>query len=53
VPGDHGAHGRFDGIARERSSQLWLTTHRAQAALGAVLALAVGGMAWLGSRNGA
>ena len=27
VPGDHGAHGRFDDTARTRSSQLWMTTH--------------------------
>lgn len=51
VPGDHGAHGRFDAISHRRSPQLWLTTHRAQAALGAVLALAAGGLAWLGSRR--
>ncbi len=53
VPGDHGAHGRFDAKARTRSSQLWLTTHRAQAALGAAVALAAGGIAWLGSRRAA
>jgi NADP-dependent 3-hydroxy acid dehydrogenase YdfG len=29
VPGDHGAHGRFDARSRRRSTQLWLTTHRA------------------------
>jgi NAD(P)-dependent dehydrogenase (short-subunit alcohol dehydrogenase family) len=51
VPGDHGAHGRFDDWARTRSPQLWLTTHRAQAALGAGLALAAGGIAWLTARN--
>jgi len=51
VPGDHGAHGRFDAISHRRSPQLWLTTHRAQAALGAALALAAGGLAWLGSRR--
>lgn len=50
VPGDHGAHGRFDGWARTSSPQLWLTTHRAQAALGAGLALAAGGLAWLAAR---
>ena len=27
VPGDHGAHGRFDDVARRHSSQLWMTTH--------------------------
>ena len=28
VPGDHGAHGRFDASARSFSWQLWATTHR-------------------------
>jgi NAD(P)-dependent dehydrogenase (short-subunit alcohol dehydrogenase family) len=28
LPGDHGAHGRFDARARATSVQLWLTTHR-------------------------
>lgn len=28
VPGDHGAHGRFDAEARRWSAQLWATTHR-------------------------
>ena len=28
VPGDHGAHGRFDAKARTHSSQLWVTKHR-------------------------
>jgi len=51
VPGDHGAHGRFDAVSHARSPQLWLTTHRAQAAFGAALALAAGGIAWLGSRR--
>ena len=51
VPGDHGAHGRFDDTARSRSPQLWLTTHRLQAALGAGLALVAGGAAWLASRS--
>ena len=41
VPGDHGAHGRFDAAARRRSSQLWATTHRGILALGpAALGLA-------------
>ena len=40
VPGDHGAHGRFDGRAAAWSGQHWLNTHRsiAAAALGFVLA---------------
>lgn len=28
LPGDHGAHGHFDGEARSHSPQLWLTEHR-------------------------
>jgi len=36
LPGDFGAHGRFDRLSRPRSVQLWLTTHRwLAAALGA------------------
>ncbi len=50
VPGDHGAHGRFDATARKRSSQLWLTTHRPQVALAAGFALAAGALAWLARR---
>jgi NAD(P)-dependent dehydrogenase (short-subunit alcohol dehydrogenase family) len=44
VPGDRGAHGRFDDKARARSPQLWATTHRRLLwALGG-LALAAGAM---------
>jgi len=28
VPGDHGAHGRFDARSKPYSTQLWLDTHR-------------------------
>ena len=28
VPGDHGAHGRFDARAVPRSLQLWVAKHR-------------------------
>ena len=28
VPGDHGAHGRFDGDANEHSAQSWAARHR-------------------------
>ncbi|WP_119155083.1 SDR family oxidoreductase [Caldimonas tepidiphila] len=46
VPGDAGAHGRFDAQARDWSPQFWLNTHRpAAAALGALAALLVGGVA--------
>ena len=41
LPGDHGAHGRFDDRAIERSTQLWMTTHRQG------LAVAAGGLAGL------
>ncbi len=39
LPGDRGAHGRFDEIASEWSPQLWASTHRT-ATLGALLAAA-------------
>lgn len=40
VPGDHGAHGSFDGLAHERSYQLQANMHRpwVVAGLGALLA---------------
>ena len=40
VPGDHGAHGDFDARAREHSSELWLETHPAWLAAGAIGLLA-------------
>jgi NAD(P)-dependent dehydrogenase (short-subunit alcohol dehydrogenase family) len=43
VPGDHGAHGRFDERAVSSSAQHWLNTHRPIAA--AVLGLALAGIA--------
>ena len=42
VPGDHGAHGRFDARAVSDSVQFWMTTHRALTACAAGLALAAG-----------
>jgi hypothetical protein len=44
VPGDHGAHGRFDDSAVSHSTQLWLATHRGVAALGAVAMIAAAGL---------
>src|SRR3546814_2077422 len=38
VPGDRGAHGRFDAVARTRSPQLWAIMHRGALLLGAALA---------------
>lgn len=40
VPGDHGAHGRFDAQAHARSLQLWLTLHRGVVATAAIGLLA-------------
>jgi NAD(P)-dependent dehydrogenase (short-subunit alcohol dehydrogenase family) len=39
LPGDHGAHGRFDSRASDASPQLWATTHRGLFALAGVGAL--------------
>jgi short-subunit dehydrogenase len=50
VPGDHGAHVRFEAQAHTRSSQLWMTIHRAQIAVGTALALAASGLLWLRRR---
>ena len=41
VPGDHGAHGRFDDRARERSWLLWASMRRGRLTLGGLVALAV------------
>lgn len=37
VPGDHGAHGRFDERAKGRSTQVWLNLHRGWLAAGAAM----------------
>jgi NAD(P)-dependent dehydrogenase (short-subunit alcohol dehydrogenase family) len=47
VPGDHGAHGRFDAQARRFSVQLWLDTHRT----GLLATLALGAGWWWMSRG--
>jgi NAD(P)-dependent dehydrogenase (short-subunit alcohol dehydrogenase family) len=39
VPGDHGAHGRFDAKARERSPLLWASENRGWIAAGAAIAI--------------
>jgi len=44
VPGDFGAHGRFDREAHASSAALWLTMHRAYALAGIALA-GIGGVA--------
>ncbi|MEK0085649.1 SDR family oxidoreductase [Benzoatithermus flavus] len=48
VPGDHGAHGRFDRLATDHSTALWASEHRGLLvagglALGALLATALAG----------
>jgi NAD(P)-dependent dehydrogenase (short-subunit alcohol dehydrogenase family) len=42
VPGDRGAHGRFDDRAVASSAQFWMSTHRTVLALGAAALLAAG-----------
>ncbi|TMA72503.1 MAG: hypothetical protein E6J72_20420 [Deltaproteobacteria bacterium] len=49
LAGDHGAHGRFDDLARARSLQLWLATRRRSIA--ATIALAAIVMAALRLRS--
>ena len=48
VPGDHGAHGRFDEGARTRSPLLWASEHRGWLAAGAAVAV---GTTLLAGRN--
>jgi NAD(P)-dependent dehydrogenase (short-subunit alcohol dehydrogenase family) len=43
VPGDHGAHGRFDARSKPYSVQLWLNLHRAAIASGLALLAGIGG----------
>jgi len=55
VAGDHGAHGPFDDRAKDRSLQLWATTHRgllAVAAVGTGAALAAARLARDGRGSG-
>jgi NAD(P)-dependent dehydrogenase (short-subunit alcohol dehydrogenase family) len=42
LPGDHGAHGRFDRRSRRRSVELWATEHRALVGTALVAACAAG-----------
>lgn len=46
VPGDHGAHGRFDDTARPRSSQLWMSTHPGSIAFAGLALLGLVISAW-------
>jgi NAD(P)-dependent dehydrogenase (short-subunit alcohol dehydrogenase family) len=44
LPGDRGAHGPFDERARNRSAQIWATTHRGLLALGLAFVCAAFGL---------
>ncbi|QRK12615.1 SDR family oxidoreductase [Archangium violaceum] len=43
VPGDHGAHGRFDARAKKRSFQVWANLHRGWLAVAGLVATGVVG----------
>lgn len=45
IPGDRGAHGRFDDRARPRNLELWLRTHPGTSALVVATALGITGAA--------
>jgi len=51
VPGDHGAHGRFDAQARNTSMQYWFTTHRGAVAAGMLALLATACAGLIGRRT--
>jgi NAD(P)-dependent dehydrogenase (short-subunit alcohol dehydrogenase family) len=51
VPGDFGAHGRFDARAKPRSLQLWATTHRAWFIAAGVVGLAYTIRRWTSTRS--
>jgi NAD(P)-dependent dehydrogenase (short-subunit alcohol dehydrogenase family) len=52
LPGDRGAHGRFDRLAHGFSMQLWLDQHRGWLALGGLLGLLGGWYFRTHSRDG-
>lgn len=47
VPGDHGAHGRFDDEAVDSSAELWVSEHKKQLGLAALGAAAVAGVGFM------
>jgi short-subunit dehydrogenase len=54
VPGDHGAHGRFDDEAHDMSLEARLSRHRGSVLLGAVVlaSLAIAGARYMSGRGG-
>ena len=53
VAGDHGARGPFDDRAKQRSEQLWLTTHRKTVGLlGVLMSLLLGTFLWIRAEAG-
>jgi NAD(P)-dependent dehydrogenase (short-subunit alcohol dehydrogenase family) len=53
VPGDHGAHGRFDDEAVDSSAELWVSEHKKQLGIAALGAAAVAGVGFmLATRTG-
>ena len=52
LPGDYGAHGRFDAQARDTSFQFWLNRHRAWLCASAVALAAYAVHRWIDHRNG-
>ena len=52
VPGDHGAHGRFDARARGSSPELWAAKNREWLSVAAAALAGLGLGAWLGRGTG-
>jgi NAD(P)-dependent dehydrogenase (short-subunit alcohol dehydrogenase family) len=52
VPGDHGAHGRFDDQAVETSAELWISEHKKELGLAALGAAAVAGVGFMLATRG-
>lgn len=46
LPGDYGAHGRFDSIAKNASIELWLAIHRGKLAVGIAMLVLLGVVAF-------
>jgi NAD(P)-dependent dehydrogenase (short-subunit alcohol dehydrogenase family) len=51
VPGDHGAHGRFEDRARDDSLQLWAATHKGWLGLGVAAVVGAAYGIWRGIKQ--